>query len=70
MTAVSNSSVLIALSSLGQLALVQQRFPSGILIPNAVWREVVEEGGDHPGARVDCPRFFRESAADILREDE
>ena len=51
MTAASNSSVLIALSSLGKLALVQERFPSGILIPNAVWREVVEEGASRPGAR-------------------
>jgi len=51
MKAVSDSSVLIALSSIGQLALLQHRFPQGVLIPEAVWREVVEAGGDRPGAQ-------------------
>jgi len=37
---VSNSSVLIALSSIGQLALLKQRFPEGILIPPTVYEEV------------------------------
>jgi len=47
---VSNSSVLIALSAIGRLPLVWERFPSGIVIPQAVWREVVLEGGARPGA--------------------
>lgn len=51
MKAVSDSSVLIALSSIGQLSLLEHRFPQGILIPEAVWREVVEAGADRPGAQ-------------------
>jgi uncharacterized protein len=50
LTAISNSSVLIALSTIGQLQLLNQRFPSGILLPQAVWREVVETGAGQPGA--------------------
>lgn len=52
MKAVSNSSVLIALSAIQQLDLLQQRFPDGILIPPAVWHEVVTTGGGRPGAQV------------------
>jgi len=48
--AVANSSVLIALSRIGQLELLFRRFPKGILIPQAVWREVVEAGKGQPGA--------------------
>jgi len=48
---VANSSVLIGLSSIGRLALLHERFPGGILIPPAVWREVVEQGRERPGAR-------------------
>ena len=44
MKIVSNSSVLIALGAIGQLELIPQRFPGGILIPDAVWNEVVETG--------------------------
>jgi uncharacterized protein len=50
--AVSNSSVLIALSTIQQLDLLQQRFPRGILIPQAVWHEVVTTGGGRPGAQA------------------
>ena len=50
MKAVANSSVLIALSAIGQLELLSRRFPEGILIPQAVWREVVETGKGQPGA--------------------
>jgi predicted nucleic acid-binding protein len=49
--AISNSSVLIALSSIGQLSVLTQRFPHGILIPQAVWYEVVETGGERVGAK-------------------
>lgn len=50
MIAVSNSSVLIALSSIGQLELIHQRFPDGVIIPQAVWKEVVETGAGRVGA--------------------
>lgn len=50
MKAVSNSSVLIALSSIGQLELIKQRFPDGVMIPQAVWKEVVETGKGRNGA--------------------
>jgi uncharacterized protein len=49
--AISNSSVLIALSSIGQLSLLKQRFSDGVLIPQAVWHEVVETGLERVGAR-------------------
>ncbi|RMG50529.1 MAG: DUF3368 domain-containing protein [Acidobacteria bacterium] len=49
MKAVADSSVLIALSRIGQLRLLQCRFADGVLIPDAVWDEVVETGGDRPG---------------------
>ena len=51
MTVVANASVLISLSSIGRLTLLHERFPGGVLIPPAVWREVVEQGGERPGAR-------------------
>lgn len=50
MRAISNSSVLIALSSIGQLPTLTQRFPDGIVIPQAVWYEVVETGAGRAGA--------------------
>ena len=46
-----NSSVLISLSMIGQLELIHQRFPAGILIPAAVWQEVVEDGQGRSGAQ-------------------
>jgi len=49
--AVADASVLIGLSSVGLLSLLHERFPEGVLIPPAVWREVVEQGGERPGAR-------------------
>ena len=51
MKAVANSSVLIALSSIGQLFILKQRFAGGVLIPQAVWYEVVESGAGRPGAK-------------------
>ena len=50
MNVVADSSVLIALSTIGQLTLLQKRFPGGVLIPEAVWDEVVETGEGLPGA--------------------
>jgi uncharacterized protein len=48
--AVANSCVLIALSTIGQLDLLHRRVPDGVLIPRAVWHEVVETGVGQPGA--------------------
>lgn len=50
MKAVANSSVLIALSTVGQVGLLPRRFIEGVLVPQAVWREVVETGKGQPGA--------------------
>lgn len=50
MKAVADSSIFIALSLIGQLALLPRRFPGGILVPPAVWREVVETGRGQRGA--------------------
>ncbi len=50
MKVISDSSVLIALSTIGQLPLLPLRFPEGILIPRAVWHEVVEAGKGQSGA--------------------
>jgi len=49
--AVSNSSVLISLSIIGQLDLLHKRFPDGIFIPAAVWHEVVESAQGRSGAK-------------------
>jgi hypothetical protein len=48
MKVISNSSVLIALSGIGCLEHLQHRFPEGVIIPDAVWREVVETGHGRP----------------------
>lgn len=50
MKVVSNSSILIGLSSIGRLDILHQRFPMGIIVPRAVWVEVVETGHGLPGA--------------------
>jgi hypothetical protein len=43
--------VLISLSIIGQLDLLHKRFPDGILIPAAVWHEVVESAQGRSGAK-------------------
>lgn len=59
MKVVANSSILISLSTIGQLDLLQHRFPEGIIIPQAVWREVVERGKGQPGAaEVESARWI------------
>ncbi|MBW2091123.1 MAG: DUF3368 domain-containing protein [Deltaproteobacteria bacterium] len=50
MFVVANSSVLIALCRIRMLELLHQRYPEGVFIPKAVWREVVEGGKGQPGA--------------------
>ena len=52
MIAVADASVLIALSSLGRIELLRERFPEGLVVPPAVWREVVEEGQGRAGAET------------------
>ncbi len=51
MIVVADSSVLIGLSSIGQLHLLKMFLNEEILIPSAVWSEVVEHGGGRPGAK-------------------
>ena len=51
MNVVADASVFIALSAIDELPLLPALFPAGILVPDAVWKEVVEAGGDRPGAR-------------------
>ena len=46
---VVNSSVLIFLSKIGLLHLLKELF-GVVYIPDAVYREVVIEGGERPGA--------------------
>jgi uncharacterized protein len=48
--AISNSSPLIHLAGIGRLDLLREWYQQ-VLIPPAVWREVVEEGQGRPGAR-------------------
>jgi hypothetical protein len=51
MTMVSNASPLITLARIGQLDLLRQLY-NDIIIPEAVWHEVVVEGTNQPGAEV------------------
>ena len=51
MNVVSNVSPLIALIRLGHLDLLRQLYGT-IVIPEAVWHEVVVEGADQPGAET------------------
>jgi len=48
--AVSDSSTLIHLAAIGRLSLLRD-FYERVIIPPAVWREVVEEGRGRAGAR-------------------
>lgn len=50
MIVVVDSSVLIALSSISRLDWLCKRFPEGINIPEAVWREVVLQSKERSGA--------------------
>ena len=49
MKVVSNASPLINLARIGQLALLSRLF-GRLLLPQAVWQEVVEDGRGQPGA--------------------
>jgi predicted nucleic acid-binding protein len=50
MKVISNSSILIGLSAIGRLELLHQRFSEGVIVPDAVWKEVVETGHGRTGA--------------------
>jgi len=50
MKVTSNSSILIGLSAIGRLELLHRRFPEGVIVPDAVWKEVVETGHGRTGA--------------------
>lgn len=50
MKVVSNSSILIALSAIGRLDLLHEKFAQGVIIPEAVWDEVVLSGYGLPGS--------------------
>ena len=50
MVVVSNSSVLINLVLIGRLELLNRKFGE-VIIPQAVWREVVVDGTGKPGAK-------------------
>ncbi|MCC9076836.1 DUF3368 domain-containing protein [Litorilinea aerophila] len=49
MIVVSDASILINLARIGELDLLQKLYGQ-ITIPDAVWQEVVVDGGDQPGA--------------------
>ncbi len=51
MKIVSNSSPLITLARIGRLDILRQLY-SEIVIPEAVWHEVVVEGDEQPGAEA------------------
>lgn len=51
MKVVSNSSILIGLSAIERLDLLHHRFPNGVIIPDAVWNEVVVTGQGLPEAK-------------------
>ena len=59
MVVISNSSPLINLSIIGRLDLLKSKF-SEIMIPQAVWREVVVDGVGKPGAKeVERARWIK-----------
>lgn len=49
MLVISDSSTLIHLARIGRLLLLRELFGT-VMIPPAVWTEVVVEGGNRPGA--------------------
>ncbi len=51
MIVVADSSVLIGLSSINKLHLLRELLHDEIVIPQAVWYEVVETGAGRPGAK-------------------
>lgn len=64
MKIVSNSSPLITLARIGRLDILLQLY-SEIVIPEAVWHEVVVEGAEQPGAEAirSAPWIVRQAVA-------
>ncbi len=52
MNVIADSSVLISLSTIGQLSILSARFEDGIIVPGEVWREVVDNGHGRPGSHI------------------
>jgi predicted nucleic acid-binding protein len=57
-SAVSNASPLVHLAKIGRLHLLQE-FHQQVLVPQAVWREVIEQGQDYPETPL-IERAFQE----------
>ncbi len=49
MIVIADSSILIALSAIGELDLLRHRFGE-IIVPDAVWKETVDDASEYPGA--------------------
>lgn len=71
--AVADSSTLIGLAAIGRLSLLRE-FHGKVLVPPAVWREVVTEGQGKPGAAeveqarlADWIEVVRPSNEDLVR---
>lgn len=76
MKIVTDASVLIGLSSIQKLDVLNDRFPQGVLVPPAVWREVVEEGKGRPGAQevsesnwIRVQEFTEKGIVNLLRTE-
>jgi len=73
---VADASVLIGLSSIHKLDVLHERFPEGVFVPPAVWKEVVEEGSGRPGARevaesewIHIQDFTEQGIANLLQAE-
>jgi predicted nucleic acid-binding protein len=61
MSIVNNASPLINLARIGKLGLLDKLYGE-LIIPEAVWQEIVVEGVGQPGAdEVKVPRYKRHS---------
>jgi hypothetical protein len=72
---VSDASALINLARIGELDLLRRLY-SGLVIPQAVWREVVVEGAGQPGADevdaaswIEAKEVTNEHLVRALRQD-
>jgi hypothetical protein len=72
---VCNSSVLINLCIIGELKLLKEKFRK-IIIPKAVWQEVVEEGKDKPAAEevkksewIKVKKLKNKNIANLLKQN-
>lgn len=75
MTVVSDASALINLARIGELSLLHRLY-GALVIPQAVWREVVVEGQGQPGAEevgnapwIETRKVTNEHLVQALRQD-